>query len=291
MAQLCGLDEPKHIDYKRAATEFQELETHRERDNIMSLFTEPTGYDEAELLTMFKSVMKQHHISKWGAAVPIVDGNYDLLLGFHFSERYLGAFAHFLPSYAVDAQTSINVRLLPDGEPDGVITKLIWNQSTDAMLRHVREELLDDGLHPVGVFDSAGICQRLRKTLMLREEARTFVGQVRSDIGAVICMVGNDLVLTTKGIENLKLRSSEPIPFWAAFKRAGLKTKRKREVFVPDQRWFDKSGFADHLEIPYALTALRVLYKSRFLSGASRRGLAAFSVRISSASGRVVGIP
>jgi hypothetical protein len=256
------------VDYKGAAAEFLELERNRERDNLLDLFTKETGYNEADALAMFKNSAKQSHISKWGIAVPVTGGSYDLLLGFHFSERYLGAFAHFLPDYAIDAQTSINVRVLPDADPDVVISELIWNHSTEALLVGLREELLNRGLHPKGVFDSDGICQRFRNTLAFRAEARSSVDEIRPDIGAVICLVGTDLVLTTKGIEHVRLRQTEPIPFWATFKRAGLKTRARREAPpVEDQEWFERSGFAGHPDMGNAIVAIRVLYRSRFLSG------------------------
>jgi hypothetical protein len=275
LAAQCGLDEPKHVDYKQAAEEFRELVRAHERGNLANLFTKETGYNAADALVLFKSAMKEHHISKWGVAVPVAAEGYDLLFGFHFSERYLGAVPFFLPAYAVDAQTQINVRILrPLSDPLEVVTELVWNESTEALLRYLREELLDLGLRPKGVFDADAICERFRTTVSLRAEARSSGGDIRSDIGAVICLVGTEIVLTTNGIEHLSLPQAEPIPYWATFKEAGLRIRAKKEgKTLDDQHWFEKNGFATHPDIGNALTVIRILYSTRFLSGLVDMGL------------------
>lgn len=242
-----------------------------ERLSILNLFKMENDYPENEALLLFQESSKRHHISKWGIAVPAIEGRYDVLIGLSFSDQNRGEMAQFLANYVVDAQKVILVRPLTRKRP-GFFARLVWDienkLSTAKMLKHVRDELLDDGLHPAMEMDFGRITESIRRTLVFREIARNPSDKFRTNLGAVICLIGKELALTREGIEHVHLKGSKPIPFWATFEKAGFRVRDQKEnKLITAQEYFDRSGFGDHQEIESALTAIFTLYQSGFLSG------------------------
>ena len=117
--------------------------------------------------------------------------------------------SQYLPQYAVDAQTTLQVRVLTKKRPD-IVTSMVWdiknNYPTARVFKHVRDTLLDGGEHPDSEIDFLKVAEALRTTLLTRELARQPGSGFRTNIGAIICLVGEELVITREGIEHRFLR-------------------------------------------------------------------------------------
>jgi hypothetical protein len=122
-----------------------------------------------------------------------------------------------VPSLLIDTNPcgTRNVRVLSSKDPGPVILEMLWNidggENTISLMRRVREELLDQGLHPNEELNFVTVCKRLKETLVLRAKDRMPGNDYLSNLGAIIYLVANELAITTEGIEHLTLSSSENV--------------------------------------------------------------------------------
>jgi len=243
-----------------------------EYQEINDLFSVDSDFRSDEALNLMKASSAAHHISRWGIAVPLVQDEYDLLLGLHFDFANEPARAHYARNYEIEAQDAMNFRILTDEDAGYVSTEGIWepagDQTTDSFLRRVRDELLDRGLHPATELDFVHLCERIRQVLLKRHFMRRPGSGYRSDVAGIITVIGDDLAVTVKGIEHLRDAQTNAIPLFATFARCGLSIiEEDDDKLLPDDYWFNRSGLANHSDLDKAMIAVRVLYRTGLLRG------------------------
>jgi hypothetical protein len=280
---------------RRAPLRVQELVKDLEsgRTLIDSLFDEANNYPLDGLRSLMVAASHEHVISKWGIAVPIVSGEYDRLLVMKL-DTTVETNAFFYPDFVLDAARHILFRIATRADRDEFSPFTMWSvEPTDEddrgfvdVIKNVRAELLRRGLHPEEELDFGRIAGSVRTLLLAALDLRR-PGRHRTDLDAIVCLVGDELAITAKGIEHRLDKNAKGLRIWDAEVMAGVAQLRHDDSaqwskvledgsvapWTEEERYAERceeSGLREHADLSKALDAVATLYTDGMRIGRSK---------------------
>lgn len=259
------------------------------RTIIDGLFSKADDYRLDGLRALMVAASHAHAISKWGVALPLEEGDYDRLLVLKL-DGGVETHAFYYPDFVLDEARHFHFKVAARSQPEDAGFTVWGLMPTDEEERvfadifdSVRSTLLEEGLHPEDELDSDRLAKHLRGLLLDSLDLRR-PGPHRTDLGAIVCLVGNELAVTTNGIEHRFDKNIAGLEIWDAEVMAGVAPLRYddsvtfyrvlddgSQVPLTEEEQFarrrDASGLLDHPDLDKAIDAVASLYRGKVRIG------------------------